>query len=202
MMTRSFAALLLAALPLAGARAASWDAASRPLTGLVRTSFDFGGTAVARADLAPAGSLDPPERHTLRAGQLITLSGGALLRGGGPWSVEATAGYKLDKLSAGGKTAWFTRLPLDLLVSVGGAHRLGLGATLHLAPQVRCSGDATCSWTRTYPAAAGGVLQYAWRSGETYGLEAGGRLTWLKYRGAGLPTLDANTLGVFVGVWL
>lgn len=175
---------------------------ARKAAGLIRMALDVGGEELAKVQWSDGST------STVKAGQLATFEGGVLFNPDAKWSVEATIGYKFDKVNGSNGSITFSRIPLTVLGGVGnGTHRFGVGPTLHLSTSFECdaTGITGCPFTADYGTNVGAVLQYAFRSGargaSSWGLDAGARITLIGYKASGLPDLDGNAVGLFFGAW-
>src|SRR6478672_10966180 len=75
------------------------DAAAAGRFGLLlRMNLDFGGAKLADVTWSDGSTA------TLRAGQLITFAAGAGYRATSAWAIEATLGYKFDKVNGANGT--------------------------------------------------------------------------------------------------
>jgi hypothetical protein len=168
---------------------------------LLRMNFDFGGDRLVDVMWTDG------ESATLRAGQLITFAAGIGYRSNASWAIEATLGYKFDKVNGSNGTIEFTRVPVDIIVSwAPGHHRLGGGPTVHLAPTFNCGASGLCDTKVVFDPAFGGVVQYAYllKSANTgVGLDLGVRYSFIWYSGRGIPTQNGSAFGFFFGfAWL
>ncbi len=199
---RSVAALsVLLAAPQARAYSSSQHAAAdkRDIGFLLRMGFDFGGDKLAEVRWSD-GTTD-----TLKAGQLISFSAGALYHPDAQWALEGTLGYKFDKVNGSNGSIEFTRIPLDVIVAyANGGHRIGGGAAVHFSPTFTCDAGGVCNATASFDTAFGAIVQYAYglRVGVNGGFDFGARYTFIRYTGGGLPTLDGSGFGFFFGGWL
>jgi hypothetical protein len=119
-----------------------------------------------------------------------------------PWAIEATLGYKFDKVNGSNGTIEFTRIPLDVVASwAPGNHRLGAGATFHLAPRFKCDAAGVCGDSISFNTAAGAIIQYAYvlRPGSSVGFEFGLRGTLIRYASSDVPTQNGSGVGFFFG---
>jgi hypothetical protein len=165
---------------------------------LLRMNMDFGGETLTEVQWSNGDS------STLKAGQLFTFSAGALYYAQDLWALEATIGYKFDKVNGdGGDTIEFTRIPLDVIGSwAPGPHRLGAGATLHFSPTFKCEVAGLCNASASFAPSLGAILQYVFALSATgLGVELGARYTILDYSGGGLPKANGSGLGFFLGIW-
>jgi hypothetical protein len=124
---------------------------------------------------------------------------------GGRSRAGRTAGYKFDQVNGSNGSIKFTRIPVDVVASyVYGGHRVGAGATAHLAPKFSCEAEGFCNDSVSYGTALGAIAQYAYgfRVAGSGGLELGARYTRVKYKGSGLETLDGSGFGLIFGGWL
>lgn len=185
-----------AAEPVAAAEPAK-PGRTRDISALVRMHLDFGGTELIQVEWTDGDS------STLKAGQLITFSAGALYRSPTlPFSAEATIGYKFDRVNGSNGSIMFTRFPLELLAAyMHGAHRIGLGGTVHLLPSFDCDAAGLCSSKVDYGPAIGGIVQYAYSHAfqDNSGLDFGLRYTLIRYTGPALANLDGSAFGLFFG---
>ncbi len=165
---------------------------------LIRMAFDFGGDELGKVVWTDG------KTTTLKAGQLATFSGGVLYHPDAPWALEATLGYKFDKANASNGTIGFTRVPLDVVASFQhGGHRLGVGPTVHFAPEFSCDATGVCNYKYKYDTALGAIAQYAYGLpvGRNAGLELAVRYTMIEYKGSGLLTKNGSAPGFVLGAW-
>ena len=199
--TRSAAFAIAVSLPVMARadpqQAGGEDAPASSYGLLLRMNLDFGGNKL--ADVAWSDG----STATLRAGQLITFAAGVGYRAAAAWAIEATLGYKFDKVNGSNGTIEVTRIPIDVILSwAPGHHRLGGGPTVHLAPRFNCSASGLCGQQVYFDPAFGGIVQYAylfrppWMS---LGFDAGLRCSLIWYSGPGLPTQNGSSVGFFFG---
>lgn len=172
--------------------------AARTLSFLYRLNLEFGGDEIATIMSTDGNS------NTLTAGGLAAWSGGLFYHPDAPWTLEATLGYKSQKLSYDNGSIQFTRYPVDVIASWrAGGFRLGLGATAHLSPTINCNIDGLCRGEVSLDTAYGGIVQsaYSFQRGSV-AFDLGVRLTTIKYSSSEVSKLDGSCVGVFVGGWL
>lgn len=183
--------------------------ARRSLGGLLRMNLDFGGDKVAEL------SWTDGDTTTIKAGQLVTFSAGAIYQPAAPFAIEATVGYKFDGANASNGSVEFRRIPLDLIASFAhGRHRIGAGPTLHVSPTYECDSSIPgCTFTKIeYENAVGGIVQYAYAlplgASPNAALEFAVRYTLVQYEpklarvaaGVVLAKLDASAPGFLLGL--
>ncbi len=190
---------LLAASPAAHAYSSSDSSTAQPRSVgfLLRMGFDFGGDKLTTVTWSDNTSAD------IKGGQLITFAAGAIYRPAeASYALEATLGYKFDKANGSNGSIGFTRIPLDVIASLAyGGHRIGVGPTVHFAPNFGCHASGICSSDTSFDTALGGVAQYAinFFGARSTGLEVGLRYTYIRYKHVGLATLDGSGPGFFFG---
>ncbi len=164
---------------------------------MVRMNLDFGGDQIGTVIYTNGKSTD------LKAGQLLTFSGGVLYRPvASNYAVETTIGYKFDKANATNGTAEFTRIPLDLVASYRkNKHRFGGGFTYHMNPKFTCDLASVCAGSVTFSNALGAIVQYAYGVEMASGsiIDFGVRYTSIKYEANGGGKVDGSALGFFTG---
>lgn len=169
----------------------------RPLGFLVRMGIEGGGDKLASVEW------EDGDKTNITAGGLISFSGGLLYHPDAPIAVEATIGYKFDRVNGSNGKIQFTRVPVDLVVSwARSGHRLGLGGTMHLSPTFTCKVDELCDDSVSFDNAFGSIVQYAYGRGRDRGWEIGARATFITYKGNGLASTDGTCVGVIFGGWL
>lgn len=194
-------ALALVSLPLnahADPQQAGEDAAAAARFGLLlRMNLDVGGAKLADVTWSDGSTA------TLRAGQLITFAAGAGYRAASAWAIEATLGYKFDKVNGSNGTIEFTRVPIDVIFSwAPGHHRLGGGPTVHLAPRFNCSASGLCDQKVDFDPAFGAIVQYAYLfrpQRMSLGFDLGVRGSFIRYSGQGVATQNGSSVGFFFG---
>jgi hypothetical protein len=177
----------------------------RTLSFLYRLTVDFGGD-----DVVKITSTEGNDKIT--AGGLAGLSAGLFFHPAGWWTVETTIGYKLNRLTYTNGDAQFSRVPVEVIVSLRDeGFRAGLGGTAHLAPTMRCSVPNVCGFDIVLDTAFGLIAQaaYGFHGGGIFHFDLGLRATAIKYTGAGVRDLkdgsnelDGTSIGFFVGGWL
>ena len=171
------AACLLAAAP---ARAQSRP----PVAFVVEGALELGGDDLLKVGFTNGGS------QTVKAGQGGTLAVGAeaMPFGTMPVRVRGTVGFKFVGTAADNANIFFTRFPVEALMSYvlpGGAH-VGAGYTVHLAP--RLHGDGFLP-DRSFDTAHGPTAEVGWKwVALTY--------TALSYRDEAGVTFDGSVPGV------
>lgn len=165
---------------------------------LLRMNLDSGGDELLTVIYEDGDTSD------IKAGQLFTVSGGVLYKPQNQnYILEATLGYKFDKVNASNGSAEFTRLPLDFIASYKrGEHRFGGGITYHLNPELTCDITSVCSGTAAFSDALGFIAQYAYsfQLGGEKAIDAGVRLTAISYEvNNGGDNISGNSFGAFVG---
>jgi hypothetical protein len=175
----------------------SKPAGGRPVGVLLRMGLDVGGDKLAEVQYANGDTAQ------LTAGGLVTFAAGVLIHPAAPWALEATVGYKIDKVNASNGTLQFSRIPVDVILSYANSgHRLGAGATVHLSPTGKCEVDGYCNESVSYNHALGGIVQYVYGWGRDRGVELGVRGTFIHYSGDGLKTINGSSVGLILGGWL
>jgi hypothetical protein len=172
---------------------------------LFRMNLDFGGDDVMKI-MTSSGA------DTITAGGLVAFSGGVFFHPEAAWTLEATLGYKIQRLVYMIGSAEFTRFPMDVIVSLrNGDFRGGIGTTAHLAPTVSCNVPDACDRNVSLDVAYGLILQaaYGFHGRGSWGIDLGLRATLITYSGANVKTLsggpdelDGSCAGVFIGGWL
>jgi hypothetical protein len=167
--------------------------AQRNLRLLGRLELDVGGDELVRLKL-----VDGSER-SLDAGGGFGLSAGLMYQTTFPLAIEATVGFKLGLITSPSGDVVFSRIPLDVVVSVADVgHRVGIGATTHLRPILSCNISGVCSNRVAFDTAYGLLCQYAYSTEHSNrSLELGARLTLMHYA-VDNETFAANSIGVFV----
>jgi hypothetical protein len=122
----------------------------RPLGFLVRMGLEGGGDKLVTVEW------EDGDKQDITAGGLLTFSGGLLYHPDAPYAIEATIGYKFDRVNGSNGKIQFTRVPLDMVVSwARSGHRLGVGGTMHLSPTFTCEVDGMCDGSVSYDDAFG-----------------------------------------------
>jgi hypothetical protein len=176
------------------------EPARRSVGVLFRLGLDHGGEELVELSYSDGRS------SSIRAGQLVTFSGGILYQPAAPWSLEATIGYKVDRESASNGSVQFARIPVDVVLSYASqGHRVGAGLTAHVSPSLSCEGTVCGGAAVSVPldTSFGMIAQYAhgFRRGDR-GFEIGVRYTRISYAGDGIPAFDGSSIGAFFGAWL
>lgn len=172
--------------------------APRTLSFLYRLNLEFGGDDIATIMLTDGNT------NTLTAGGLAAWSGGLFYHPDAPFTLEATLGYKSQKLSYDNGSIGFTRYPVDVIASLrAGGFRIGLGGTAHFSPTISCSIGGVCGGEVSLDTAYGGIVQsaYSFQRG-TVAFDLGVRLTRIKYSNSEIHNLDGSCVGLFLGGWL
>jgi hypothetical protein len=142
---------------------------------------------------------------TLTAGQGLTLKAGFIYEPVELISLEATLGFKFAEMSYSNGSVQFTRIPLDVIGSVGGGgFRVGIGGTVHFQPNFKCGLSDICNGEVSLDTAFGVILQAAYRFpykvvGAT---EVGLRFTHIEYSRNGSASLDGSSVGLVLGIRL
>lgn len=141
------------------------------------------------------------DTESIRAGELLSISGGVVTDVNEQVEARISVGYKIDFISAENGDLDFTRIPLELLFfkknekwSVGG------GITYHLGPEL--SGSGFAAGNVEFDDALGFVLEadHMLRTGAYIGI----KLTLIEYE-VNDPffvseTFDANSVGIVLGL--
>lgn len=199
----ALALLASLALPLPAAGQAPEPAPAAPAgaTGprevafLLRMGMDFGGATLVKV------SWDNGETGSVKAGQLFALAMGVYYWApAAPWALEATAGYKFDRVNGSNGSITFSRLPVELIASyVNSGFRIGAGPAVHLSPRFNCEATGVCSGSVTLRNAVGGVVQAAYGGPLLSGLDAGVRYTFVRYKDDAGASLDGSAFGFVLG---
>jgi len=186
-----------------------WHARSASF--LYRLSFEFGGDDAVRIKNS-AGTTD-----AIKAGGLLEVAAGVLVRPSDAWAIEVTTGYKVDWLTYTTGSAQFARVPVEAIMSFRqagldeGGFRAGLGGTVHLNPIIRCTVPGACDSEVRLDNAFGAIAEivYGFRVYRHVGFDVGLRATLITYSGPPLTNLkdspdhlDGSCAGLFVGGWL
>lgn len=157
---------------------------------------------------------DPPSAPDAPAADLppapSTASAPSTPSAAAPFALEATLGYKTGRTSASNGTVEFTRLPVDVLVSLTLGHtRLGFGATMHFHPSAKRNVATVYADEVAFDDALGFLLQFAHTLpfSSTHGIDLGARYTSIKYsvsegQMAPVSKFDGSSAGLFVGIRL
>jgi hypothetical protein len=175
------------------------ESAIRRISFLVRIGVEYGGDEFARITRPDGGS------SRLIAGGLVAYDAGILYQPRAPFVLEVTLGWKLeaDRFDNGDVT--LERFPLDVIASwTSGDLRLGLGATIHIAPTIGCHVDGICDDSVSFATAFGGIVQvgYTFFRVGAHGGDFALRYTRITYSGDNAAmALDASCIGLFGDVW-
>jgi hypothetical protein len=160
---------------------------------LFRMSVEFGGDVFA----AVTGGTD----HTveLRAGSMLAIGAGAAYHFRAPFTLEATIGFKVEGEDYDNGLIEFDRFPLEVIGAWSpGRFRLGLGATVHFAPRIRCHLDGVCDEDVSFDNALGWIAQIAYDAyhGDQIHSLVALRYTRITYTSASAPPLDGSCVGL------
>jgi hypothetical protein len=172
----------------------------RPLRFAIRMNMDFGGERIAKFSFSDGSTAE------IKAGQLFTFAGGVIyVSPTAPWALEATVGYKFDKVNGSNGSATFSRIPIDVIASLSSErHRLGAGVTAHLSPTFECKLTGVCAGKVELDTAIGAIAQYSFSipfPKANGGIELAARYTYVKYKKSGSPDLDGSAPGFMLGFW-
>lgn len=139
---RHAVSVFIAAAVMASAMAAHGDPAPaaqtpdppvRKISFLTRLGAEYGGDYFAEIR-RPDGKVSK-----LVDGGIVAYTAGLLYRPVSPFALEMTLGWKLEASRYDNGDVEFDRFPLDVIAAWStGGFRLGLGVTLHLAPNISC----------------------------------------------------------------
>jgi hypothetical protein len=134
--------------------------------------------------------------------ETIDANAGLFLQGGlifyperrSDFGTQVTLGYQFDSSFAENGDAEFTVIPLEVLQFINFARaRVGIGATLHIDPQIDGDGIAN-NLNFNFDDAVGVIAQFEFRFADN--LSAGVRVTAIEYDGPGLTNeVSGNSLG-------
>ncbi len=114
----------------------------------------------------------------------------------GSADLRLAVGYLSDNIVGHNGEAEFNTITFDaMLISRAGPHSLGVGGTVHLAPEYSDSVDGFYPESIQYDNAVGFVFQYGYHFFP--GMELGLRYTDLTYQ-AGPIQHDAGSIGVYI----
>ncbi len=173
----------------------------------MRIGYESGGD-----DFATVTATDG-STQSLTVGDGVTISAGVLYHPKAAVTLEATLGYKFKQVNYSNGSVEATRIPLDVIFSLGNAvgFRVGVGATAHFSPTFSCNLTNICQGDVSLDTAYGGIVQmaYGFGLGPNSGLEIGIRYTLISYSGSGITntsngtnSLDGSCAGLFVSSWL
>jgi hypothetical protein len=170
---------------------------------VVQGGFDLGSTKLLEATLSDGST------QSIRANQGLNFGVGAafLKLAGGRFATQATIGVEGWSINASDGDVTWMAFPLEVVEMVYlDPIRLGAGVSYLLSPSLE--GDGVASFIDVeFENSLGIVLQADW-VGRVRGSGRGGRFTLgpryviqkLKVKGAaGLPSIDANSFGFFLG---
>jgi hypothetical protein len=177
----------------------------RPVGVLLRIGVEYGGDTVKKI-MSSQGT------DMLSAGGQVAFGAGVLIHPQAAWTLEATLGYKFERLVYTSGTAELTRFPMDVIASLRtGDVRAGLGVTAHLAPMFSCNVPSACVESVPLDVAYGLVSQIAYglHGRGSWGIDLALRVTFIRYTGDGVKQLtggdqliDGRCVGAFIGGWL
>jgi hypothetical protein len=141
----------------------------------------YGGEKLAEVELDYDGER---VEHELRAGNLITITGGVVVYLPLPvWSLQSSIGYHVDEVNWDDGEVQFDRYPLELIPFYNfGKHRIGAGISYHLSPEAdlkelggpKVEFDDALGWLVEY--------DFKFSGWEKRGFVVGARYMWIDYQ--------------------
>jgi hypothetical protein len=167
-----------------------------PVRFILNAAVSDGGDDLLKVSFRNADS------EKIKAGGLLLFGGGVLFTpSAGPLSVQLTANYFFDSITAKNGDASFDRLPIELLAFGNfDRHRIGAGATLHLSPELEMDFDETGKLTQKFDDALGFVVQYEYKFSDQ--VFAGVRFTSIDYTADDVEDINGDNIGLTISFML
>ncbi len=168
--------------------------------------YDDGGDTIADISIIPVSNNQTDVTEKIKAGKGLTASAGLYVPIIDSIGLQATAGWKIDSVSAQDLNVNFTRIPFDFLVYMhfSSHHSLAGGMTYHTSVSSRCSttnpANVGCNSTVNYNNATGviGEYNYAVYESNEGGIKLGLRYTQIEYSHPVYGAFDGSSVGVIL----